>query len=174
MVCRRTALAVILALAAVAGAPPRALAVLSLSTGAAPVFTDNLDLGEQTQTYTLPMTAKDTSNGSSPGWHLTITSTQFATAGPPVRNLPDGSSSVSAVSSSCAQGNCVAPVNSVVYPLAIPAAGTAPAAVKFYDAAANTGQGMFTVTATVRVAVPSNSFAGTYTSTLTLAIASGP
>jgi hypothetical protein len=46
--------------------------------------------------------------------------------------------------------------------------------VTFYNAAANTGMGDFTVTPTVEVSVPANAYAGTYTSTLTLAVVSGP
>jgi hypothetical protein len=46
--------------------------------------------------------------------------------------------------------------------------------VKFVNAASATGAGHFTVTPTITVSVPQNSFAGTYTSTLTIAIVSGP
>jgi hypothetical protein len=48
------------------------------------------------------------------------------------------------------------------------------AAVKLFNAAANTGMGSFTVTPTVQVAIPANTFAGTYTSTVTVAVVSGP
>jgi hypothetical protein len=46
--------------------------------------------------------------------------------------------------------------------------------VKFFNAAANTGMGKFTNTPTIGVFVPQSSFAGTYTSTLTISIVSGP
>ena len=62
----------------------------------------------------------------------------------------------------------------MTYPVAVPAASTPPTAVEFFNAAANTGMGKFTTTPTVGVFVPQSSFAGTYTSTLTLAIVSGP
>ena len=52
--------------------------------------------------------------------------------------------------------------------------GHAPTAVKFFNAAANTGLGSFTVTPTVGVFVPSSTFAGSYSSTLTVSIVSGP
>jgi hypothetical protein len=42
------------------------------------------------------------------------------------------------------------------------------------NAAVNTGLGDFTVTPTVGVSIPSNTFAGTYTSTITRAVASAP
>jgi hypothetical protein len=46
--------------------------------------------------------------------------------------------------------------------------------VKFFIAAAETGMGKFTVTPTVGVSLPANTYAGTYTSTVTLASVSGP
>jgi hypothetical protein len=49
-----------------------------------------------------------------------------------------------------------------------------PTAVKLFNAAANTGMGAFTVTPTISVAIPANSYAGTYTSTVTVAVVSGP
>ena len=58
--------------------------------------------------------------------------------------------------------------------MSVPAAATAPTAVKFFNAAANTGLGSFTVTPTVGVFVPAASFAGSYSSTLTVSIVSGP
>ena len=169
------ALAALLGTLAVGAALPSiALATLSLTTSAAPTFTDNLNLGDQTQTYTAALTAKDTSSGTSAGWNLTITSTEFTTGGTTPRTLATNASSVTSVASACAGGTCVNPVNSITYPLTVPAGSTPPTAVKFFNAAANTGQGTFSVTPTVRVTVPQNSYAGTYTSTLTLAIVSGP
>jgi hypothetical protein len=78
------------------------------------------------------------------------------------------------VTSACSSGTCTNPTNAIGYPVAVPAAGTAPAAVKLFNSAANTGMGIFTITPTIQVVVPQNSYAGTYTSTVTLAIVSGP
>ena len=78
------------------------------------------------------------------------------------------------MTSACAATTCTAATNAVTYALTVPAAGTAPAAVKFFNAAANTGMGKFTVTPTISVSVPGNAFAGTYSSTVTVAVASGP
>jgi hypothetical protein len=66
------------------------------------------------------------------------------------------------------------PTNSVAYPLTIPAAATAPTAVKVYNAAADTGAGPVTVTPTISMAVPSSAASGGYTSTWTFTEASGP
>jgi hypothetical protein len=56
----------------------------------------------------------------------------------------------------------------------VPAGGTAPTAVKFFNTTANNGMGKFTVTPTFGVTVPQNAFAGTYTSTVTLSVVTGP
>jgi hypothetical protein len=146
---------------------------LSLTTTAAPSFSDNLDLGDQTPTYTVPSNAQDT-RGNGAGWNLTITSTQFTTGGATPSTLATNASSLTGVTSACASGTCTNPTNAITYPVAVPAGATAPTAVKFFDAAASSGMGKFTITPTIGVFVPQNSFAGTYTSTLTLAIVSGP
>ena len=146
---------------------------LSLSTAAAPSFSDNLDLGDQTPTFTVPTTLQDT-RGTGAGSNLTITSTQYSTGGGSPSTLATNASSLTGVTSACASGTCTNPTNSVSYPVAVPAGSGPPSAVKFFNAAANTGMGKFTVTPTVGVFVPQNSAAGTYTSTLTLSVVSGP
>jgi hypothetical protein len=102
-------------------------------------------------------------------------STQFSTGGTTPHTMPTNASTITAVSSACTSGNtCTNPTNSITYPLTIPAGSPAPTAVKFFYAAANTGMGQFTITPTVKIAFPANLYAGTYTSTITLAIVSGP
>ena len=89
--------------------------------------------------------------------------------------LASSASSITGVTSACvAGGTCTNPTNSLSYSIGVPAAATAPAAVKFFNAAANTGMGRFTITPTIQVAIPGNSFAGSYTSTVTVAVVSGP
>jgi len=146
---------------------------LSLTTAATPSFTANLDNGDSTPTYTIPLTTQDT-RGTGAGWNETITSTQFTTGGGTPQTLATNASSISGVTVASGSGTNTSPTNSVTYPVAVPAAATAPAAVKFFNAALSTGMGKFTITPTVGVFVPQNSFAGTYTSTVTLAIVSGP
>jgi hypothetical protein len=143
---------------------------LSLSTVATPTFSANLNLGDSTPTYTVPLTIQDT-RGSGAGWNATITSTQFTTGS---ATLATNASTLTGVTSSCATGTCSNPTNAITYPVAVPAAPTAPAAVKFFNAAANSGMGKFTNTPTIGVFVPQSSLAGTYTSTLTISIVSGP
>jgi hypothetical protein len=146
---------------------------LSLATSAAPSFSANLDLGDSTPTYTAALTLQDT-RGTGVGWNETITSTQFTTGGGSPQTLATNASSLTGVTSSCASGTCTNPTNAVAYPVAVPAAAAPPTAVKFFNAAANSGMGKFTTTPTVGVFVPQSSYAGTYTSTLTLAVVTGP
>lgn len=58
------------------------------------------------------------------------------------------------MTSACASGTCTNPTNAIPYPVAVPAAAAAPPAVKFFNAAANSGLGKFTITPTVGVIVP--------------------
>jgi hypothetical protein len=146
---------------------------LSESTSASPSFSVTLNGSDQTATYTLPVTVTE-ARGSGAGWNLTITSTQFSTGGGSPNLLPTNASTVASITSSCAGGTCTNPTNSVTYPVGVPAGSGPPTAVKFFNAAANTGMGKFTITPTVDVTVPANAYAGSYSSTVTLAVASGP
>jgi hypothetical protein len=143
-----------------------AQATLSVSTTAVPSFSANLNSGDQAKTFTVPLTLAGL------GWNTTITSTQF-TAG--AKTLPATASTITAVASACANGGlCTNPTNAITYPVAVPAGAEPPTAVKFYSAAVATGKGVFTLTPTVSVTVPQNSFTGTYASTLTISVVSGP
>ena len=170
------AAALVLAAVAVAGTVTATATVtgagsLSLSHGATASVSSTLDGTDQSVSYSLPLTMNDL-RGSGAGWNLTMTSTTFTNG---TQNLATTASSISAVTSACtAGGTCTNPTNAISYPLTIPAAATAPAAVKVFNAAANTGLGRFTVTPTVNVAIPGNSYAGSYTSTITIAAVSGP
>ena len=77
---------------------------------------------------------------------------------------------ITGVSAICKAGNsCTAATSSgITYPLTVN--GTA---AKFFNAALNTGLGKIDVTPTFAVSIPGNAYAGTYTSTVTLASVSG-
>lgn len=137
-------------------------------------FAATLNGLDQTPTTTQALDVGD-ATGSGTGWDITATSTTFAT-GAPVHNLSTSATTVgSAPTVACdASATCTLATNSVTYPYALPAAGTAPTATKLYNAAANTGLGNQTVTPTWKLAVPASTFAGTYTSTWTLSLVSGP
>lgn len=146
---------------------------LSESTSAAPSVAITLDGTDQTKTYSIPITVTD-ATGTGGGWNLTITSTQLATSGG-AHTFPTDATTITGVSAACTDGNtCTDPTNSVSFPLTVPADTVAPTAVEFYNAAADSGLGSFTVTPTLHLQVPANLYAGTYTSTITLAIVTGP
>jgi len=130
---------------------------------------------DQAVTYTIPITLTDLT-GTGAGWNLTITSTQFTTGGGTPLTLATSASHITGVTSAhVGTDSYTDPTNSITYaPLLVPAGATAPTAVKLFNAALNTGLGTFTVTPTVSIALPANTYAGSYTSTVTLAVVSGP
>ncbi|XVQ83260.1 WxL domain-containing protein [Microbispora siamensis] len=124
--------------------------------------------------------------GSGAGWHVTLSATQF-TNGP--NTLPNSGtfvtngsttsiSSTNAPTATCS-GTCTLPTNSgITYPVAI-TTGAAPATI--YHAAANTGLGQVVIGGSAApnpvgwwINIPANASAGSYTSTVTMAINSGP
>jgi hypothetical protein len=151
---------------------PNALAAFALTSTAAPSFTLQLNGADQAANYTVPLTIDNSGIGVTlSGWNATITSTRFAGAG---RTLATTSSNLTSVAAVCASVCPSNPTNSITYPFAVPAGSTPPAAVKFFNAANSTGIGTFTVTPTIRVAIPANAYAASYTTTLTLTLAVGP
>ncbi len=146
---------------------------LAMAAADAPALTATLNGTDQNVTDTITVDAKD-NTGTGAGWKLQVTSTQFSTGGTTPKTLSTTATTITAVSAVCDGGTCTNPTNSVTYPLTVPAGTLAPAAVSFYNAALNTGMGDFTVTPTFQVAVPANAYAGNYSSTVTLTIASGP
>lgn len=128
---------------------------------------------DQTASYSLPITVSDT-RASPAGWHLTITSTQFSTSGATRYQLSQYASQIVAITAVCNAGStCTNPSNGIVNPLTVPA-GVGQLPISFYQAIPYTGMGTFTVSPTINVLVPSNTYAGNYTSTITLAVVSGP
>jgi hypothetical protein len=143
-----------------------------------PTFALTLNGVDQTATYTLPVNVVDARGipaaGANGGWNLTITSTQFNDGSG--HTFPTTASTMTAMAVPCgASSTCLPPTNSIANTnLAIPAATVAPTAVKYENAASGSGLGTITVTPTVTVAVPANVYAGTFSSTVTVAIIAGP
>jgi hypothetical protein len=166
-----------LAAAAVAGTVTATATVsgagsLALSNGSTATLTDTLDGTDQTVAYTLPLTLTD-ARGTGAGWNLTVTSTTFNDGA--THTLATTASSIASVAMVCvAGGTCTNATNAITYPVTMPAGATAPAAIKLFNSAATTGLGRFTITPTINVAIPGNSYAGTYSSTITVAAVSGP
>ncbi len=125
----------------------------------------------QTTTATPALTPSDTT-GSGSGWNLTGTSTTFTTSGS--KTLPTTATQVTAASAAGSSSTCRLPTNAITYPVALPAGSTAPTAVKIYDATAGTGLGAATVTVTFTLTVPPSTYSGSYSSTWTLSLVSGP
>jgi WxL domain surface cell wall-binding len=185
---RRSLIALLAAIAALATASVAAAITISgtITAGATltatsisnPTFSLTLNGLDQTTTYTLGVSVVDARGiapgGANGGWNLTVTSTQFNDGAG--HTFPTTASTMTAMATPCgASSTCTAPTNNVGNTsLAIPAATVAPTAVKYENAASGTGLGTITVNPTVSVAVPANVFAGTYTSTVTVAIVQGP
>jgi len=131
-----------------------------------------LNGADKTVTTTQTMDVGD-ATGSGAGWDITGTSTTLTTGSV---TLPTTATTIaSAPTVACdAAVTCTLATNGVSYTYTLPAAASAPTATKLYNAAANTGMGKQTVTVTWSLTVPSSAKTGTYTSTWTISLASGP
>jgi len=138
-------------------------------------FSATLNGLDQTVTATQAIDVGD-ATGSGAGWNITSTSTTFSTGGLTPKTLSTTATTIGAApTDACDAGvTCTLATNAITYPYTLPAATLAPLATKVYNAAANTGMGNQTVTPTWKLAVPANTYAGTYTSTWTISLVSGP
>jgi WxL domain surface cell wall-binding len=138
---------------------------VSLNLPSNPSFSNTLDGTDQVASWSALLGVVD-ARGAGTGWNLTVAATQFSDGAG--HTLAAGT--LTGVTAACRAGNsCTAATNSVTYPLSL--GGTA---TKFFNAAVNTGLGKVDVTPSVDVSIPGNAYAGTYTSTVTLAAVSGP
>ena len=139
---------------------------VSFTLPAPPSFSSTLDGTDQTVTYSPVLSVVD-SRGTGAGWNLTVSATNFSDGSG--HTLAPGT--ITGATAVCKAGNsCTAATSSgITYPLTVN--GTA---AKLFNAAVNTGLGKIDVTPTFAVSVPGNAYAGTYTSTVTLASVSGP
>jgi alpha-tubulin suppressor-like RCC1 family protein len=109
--------------------------------------------------------------GTGVGWNVQVTSTTLTVAG---HVLPTNATTITAATANVGEGTTVLPTNGVAYPFTLPAAASAPTAVKLFNAASATGKGGQLVTVTDTIAIPANAFAGTFASVWTFTIATGP
>ena len=145
---------------------------LSMTAGDDPAFTGvTLDGTDQTPNDTIDIDVKDLT-GTGAGWNLQITSTTFN--GGSGHTLATTATTITGVSSVCDTGTCTNPTNVIGYALTVPADTAPPLAATFFNAAVTTGMGDFTITPTFELSVPAATYAGTYTSTMTLTLASAP
>ncbi len=123
-----------------------------------------------TVTATAAVTVDDES-GAGAGWNLTATSTTLTNGS---ATLPATSTQVTSGAATAGTGNCSLPTNTVSYPVTLPAGTTAPTAVRVYNASAGTGAGPSQLALATTITVPANARAGTYSSTITFTVSSGP
>jgi WxL domain surface cell wall-binding len=145
-----------------------------VSAPPAVTFSATLDGSNKTPTATQALDIGD-ATGSGAGWDITATSTTFSCCAGGHTLSTSATTIQSAPSLACdASTTCTTASNSITYPYTLPAGASAPTATKIYNAATNSGMGDQTVTPTWQLSVPASTFAGTYTSTWTLSLVSGP
>jgi hypothetical protein len=139
---------------------------ISLNLPTNPSITDTLDGTDQTVSYA-PVLGIVDARGSGAGWNLQISATTFSDGSG--HTLAQGQ--VASAAQACKAGSTctLATSSGITYPLTI---GTT--AAKVFNAALNTGLGKIDITPTINLEIPGNAYAGTYTSTVTLAAATGP
>jgi hypothetical protein len=138
---------------------------ISMALPSDPSISDTLDGTDQTVSWSALLGVVD-ARGTGAGWNLTMSATNFSDGSGHTLNP----GTITGITAACQGGNaCTAATNAITYPLTL--SGTA---AKFFNAAANTGMGKVNITPSVSVAIPGNAYAGTYTSTVTLAAVSGP
>jgi hypothetical protein len=102
--------------------------------------------------------------GSKAGWNLQAQIGTLTTVGNDT--IPAANHTITGVTASAVKGT--GPTNNV-------APGTIPATSgKIYNATANTGMGQSTMTFATKLQVPADAAAGTYSTTMTVTIVSGP
>jgi hypothetical protein len=119
---------------------------------------------DETTTFTIDTEVSST-NGNKAGWKVQASATTPSSGSYTLPALV-----VTGGSESCISACTVNPtLSGVSYPITMSGS-----AQTIYNAAANTGTGDFDVANTFRVAVPANTIAGTYSSTVTLSGSTGP
>ena len=125
--------------------------------------------------------------GTGNGWHITISATTLTTG---TYSLPDSGalnvtgSTGSATSTSAPTATCVSsctlPANTTTYPV-MASTGSSPPSYTIYDTSANSGEGAMTLGGSTAadpfgwwLNVPASVRVGSYTSTVTLTLISGP
>jgi WxL domain surface cell wall-binding len=124
--------------------------------------------------------------GMGAGWHVTTSATQFTNGTKTFVNtgtfVTNGSAtsitSTNGPSATCTN-TCTVPTDTTTYPVPITTAAVTPTPVTIYDTATGTGMGQMVIGNTPNpvgwwVNVPASASAGSYTSTITMEIISGP
>ncbi len=159
---------------------PSSLSWAVTSNGTNQAIFDNIAADQQ-------FTVND-GTGSGAGWNVTVSATTLTNG---THTLPNAGTlvftgslisptAVTAPTATCVT-TCTLPTDTTTYPVAIMTAGSSPAAIKVYDTAAGTGLGAVILggqSATFPIGwwinIPANAFTGAYTTTVTVAVSSGP
>src|SRR5439155_3040949 len=145
--------------------PTSASPAFSLALRRPPSTTHSLYATDRRSSYA-PVLGVVDARGTGAGWNLSISATSFSDGAG--HTLAPGT--VSAVAQAChAASSCTLATNAIGYPLTVTGV-----AAKVFNAAVNTGLGKVDVTPTVDVLIPGTTFAGTYTSTVTVSVVAGP
>lgn len=126
--------------------------------------------------------------GSGTGWNVAVSATQFTTGGDSPHTLSnsgtfDVNGSDSSATATSAPGNacsasstCLVPTDSVsTYPVDITTAASDPTAEAIYGAEANSGMGSIDLSdVDWWLSIPADTYSGSYTSTVTISVGSGP
>jgi hypothetical protein len=127
-------------------------------------------------------------SASAVGWHVTVSATTFTSSARTLANagtfVTTGSvtaeAATTAPTAACSPNStCTLPADTTTYPVAITTAASAPTPVSIYAASAATGIGSITIGIGPNpvgwwVNEPARTLVGTYTSTVTLQVISGP
>ena len=129
---------------------------------------------DQTKSGTMTLTADD-SSGTGLGWNVTIQSSAFVYSGSNTgSNIPAVNFELtSAADPTRTAGQAVDALGGPKVPLVSPV-GSLDSARKTVHAVVGYGQGTYTQALGVRLTIPAQSKAGTYTGTLTTTITAGP
>ncbi len=157
------------------GSPPTAAqavcsGTLSLLSSNAVTFPAVTETGFNMTTSATQTIVVGDNTGSGNGWSITLSSTPFVTGSG--TTLADSDFTVTATpTSSCSgSGSCTVASFANLYPFVLPG-GTA---AKLASDSTNAGLGDVQVNCQWNAAIPANSYAGAYSSTWTLTLASGP
>jgi len=147
-----------------------------VSTPGSVAFSATLNGTDQTSTATATFDVGD-ATGSGAGWNITATSTTFSSgSGGNTKLLSTSATTVQTAPTVACDTNvtCTPATNAISFPFVLPAGGNAPTAQKLYNAAVSSGMGNQTVSASFRLTIPGNTYAGTYASTWTYSLVSAP
>ncbi|MBV9614650.1 MAG: WxL domain-containing protein [Ktedonobacteraceae bacterium] len=114
-------------------------------------------------------------SGLADGWNVTLVATTFTGTTQADHVLPDNTLSVSGLIANKLDSTSSMPVSSVnpsTTPVAITTAASNPTPSEIYNAAPGTGMGNFELDTQLKLHLPADTIADTYTSTITVAVAS--